>query len=204
MSPRILQALLGGLLIVGVLGGVALGVESCGKGKVNQGVQQANEAHGAANANQSQAQASDKLVADLQARVESAAQDMDRLTKERAALLRKLEAKVPPVSSNSDHAAPVATQPGPVADERDAVIAKDSELIQAQQVVISDQAAVIGTLIVSRDAWKATAEQRQREAAGLRIALDAQKSVANSGKWMGRVQGFAIGLGAGYVTGRIR
>ncbi len=204
MSPRILQALLGGLLIVGVLGGVALGVESCGKGKVNQGVQQANEAHGAANANQSQAQASDKLVADLQARVESAAQDMDRLTKERAALLRKLEAKVPPVPSDPDHAVAVAPQPGPVADERDAVIAKDAELIQAQQVVISDQAAVIGTLIVSRDAWKATAEARQREAAGLRIALDAQKSVAASSKWLGRVQGFAIGLGAGYVTGRLR
>ena len=203
MSPRLIQAALGGLLIVGLLGGTALGVESCGKGSVIKAEQQANEAHGAADAHQTQAKDSDKLVTDLQARVASAASDVDRLTAERVRLLRALEAKVPPVPSYPDHAVAPPAQPGPVADERDAVIAKDAELIQAQQVVISDQAAVIGTLIVSRDAWKATAEARQRDAAGLRIALDAQKSVAASGKWLGRVQGFAIGLGAGYVAGRL-
>ena len=202
MSPRLIQALLGALLIIGVLGGSALGVESCGRGKVDQGTQQANEAHGAADAHQTQAKDSDKLVADLQARVASAAQNVDRLTAERVRLLRALAAKVPPVPSDPDHAVAVAPQPGPVADERDAVIAKDAELIQAQQVVISDQAAVIGTLIVSRDAWKATAEARQREAAGLRIALDAQKHVAASGKWLGRVEGFAVGIALGYAGGR--
>lgn len=204
MSPRLIQAALGGLLIVGLLGGTALGVDSCGKGSVIKAEQQANAAHGAADAHQTQAQASDKLVADLQARVASAAQDMDRLQAERAALLRKLAATVPTVPSHPDNAPAVGPVPGPVVDVRDQVIAKDAELIQAQSKVISDQAEVIGTLVVSRDAWKATAEARQREAAGLRIALDAQRSVATSSRWLGRVQGFAIGLGAGFVAGRLR
>jgi len=39
----------------------------------------------------------------------------------------------------------------------------------------------------------------QRERA-LEIALDAQKHVAKAGKWMGRFQGFLIGVGAGYAT----
>ena len=203
MSPRLLQALLGGLLIIGVLGGTALGVESCGKGRVDGATANANTAHGAASANQTQAQESDKVVSDLQARVARTAQDVDRLTAERVRLLRALAAQVPHVPSNPDPAPAPTTQPGPVVDVRDQVIAKDAELIQAQQVVISDQAAVIGTLIISRDAWKATASAREREAAQLRIALDAMKTVQSSGKWLGRVQGFAIGLGAGYVAGRL-
>ena len=203
MSPRLLQALLGGLLIIGVLGGTALGVESCGKGRVDGATANANIAHGEASADQTQAQTSDAQVADLQARVARTAQDVDRLTAERVRLLRALAAQVPQVPSNPDPAAPIAPQPVPLADVRDQVIAKDAELIHAQQVVIQDQAAVIGTLIISRDAWKATASAREREAAQLRIALDAMKTVQSSGKWLGRVQGFAIGLGAGYVAGRL-
>lgn len=203
MSPRLLQALLGGLLIIGVLGGMALGVESCGKGRVDGATANANIAHGEADAHQAQAQTSDQVVSDLQARVAGAAADVDRLKAERLRLLRALAAKVPQVPSDPDPAVAPPTQPSPLADVRDQVIAKDAEMIQAQQVVISDQAAVIGTLIISRDAWKATASAREREAAQLRIALDAMKTVQSSGKWLGRVEGFAIGLGAGYVAGRL-
>ena len=204
MSPRLIQAALGGLLIVGVLGIAAWTTESCGKGKTGKAEQQANEAHGAADAHQAQAQTSDQVVQDLKAQVASAAENVDRLQAERLRLLRALAAKVPQVPSDPDPAVAPALEPSPVADVRDQVIAKDAELIQAQQVVISEQAAVIGTLTVSRDAWKATAGAREREAAQLRIALDAMKTVQSSGKWLGRVQGFAIGLGAGYATGRIR
>ena len=191
------DALLGLALVVIALGASAFGIESCGKGKVQQGTIQAAEAHGAADAHQQQAQASDAQVEDLKAKVQSQNAKVGRLLAERTALLARLD--------HADHVPVDPVPPGePVRDDRDAVIAKDAEVIAAQGKQITDQAVVISALTVSRDAWKSTAEDRAREAAGLRIALDAQKSVANSGKWMGRVQGFAIGLGAGYVTGRIR
>jgi len=204
MKPTIVEAALGLALIVGVVFSTALGSESCNRGKVAQATIQAAEANGAASAHQTSAQASDAKVADLEARVESAVQDVGRHKAERAALLRKLAAKVPPVPSDPDHTVAPPTQPSPVVDVRDQLIAKDAEVIQAQGKQIEDQAVVIGALTVSRDMWKATAEARTREAAGLRIALDAQKSVASSGKWVGRIQGFAIGIGAGYVAGRLR
>jgi len=204
MRPTIAEAALGLALIVGVVFSAALGSQSCDRGKVAQATIQAAEAHGAANAHQSQAQASDAQVADLEARVESAAQDVGRLKAERDALLRKLAAKVPPVPRNPDPAPAAVPEPSPVVDVRDQVIAKDAEVIAAQGKQIDDQGILLDQIATSRDAWKSTAEDRAREAAGLRIALDAQKSVANSGKWVGRFQGFAIGLGAGYVAGRLR
>ena len=191
------DALLGLALVVVALGASAFGIESCGKGKVQQGTIQAAEAHGAADAHQQQAQASDAQVEDLKAKVQSQNAKVGRLLAERTALLARLD--------HADHVPVDPVPPGePVRDDRDAVIAKDAEVIAAQGKQIDDQGILLDQIATSRDAWKLTAEERAREAAGLRIALDAQKSVANSGKWVGRFQGFAIGLGAGYVAGRLR
>jgi len=191
------DALLGLALVVVALGASAFGIESCGKGKVQQGTIQAAEAHGAADAHQQQAQASDAQVEDLKAKVQSQNAKVGRLLAERTALLARLD--------HADHVPVDPVPPGePVRDDRDAVIAKDAEVIAAQGKQIDDQGILLDQIATSRDAWKLTAEERAREAAGLRIALDAQKSVANSGKWVGRFQGFAIGLGAGYVAGRLK
>ena len=191
------DALLGLAIVITMLGFAAFGSESCNRGKVQQAEAAANVSHGAADAHQQQAQASDAQVEDLKAKVQSQNAKVGRLLAERTALLARLD--------HADHVPVDPVPPGePVRDDRDAVIAKDAEVIAAQGKQITDQAVVISALTVSRDAWKATAEERAREAAGLRIALDAQKSVANSGKWVGRFQGFAIGIGAGYVAGRLR
>lgn len=191
------DAILGLAFVIVALGSLAFGIESCGKGKVQQGTIQAAEAHGAGDAHQQQAQSSDAKVADLEAQVQSQNAKVGRLLAERTALLARLD--------HADHVPVDPVPPGePVRDDRDAVIAKDAEVIAVQGKVITDQAVVISALTTSRDAWKATAEDRAREAAGLRIALDAQKSVANSGKWVGRFQGVAIGLGVGYIAGRLK
>lgn len=197
MRPTIAEAALGLALIVGVVFSAALGSQSCDRGKVAQATIQAAEANGAASAHQTSAQASDAKVADLEAKIQSQNAKVGRLLAERTALLARLD--------HADHVPVDPVPPGEsVRDDRDAVIAKDAEVIAAQAYFIEGQQTQIAALVISRDAWKATAEERAREAAGLRIALDAQKSVANSGKWVGRFQGVAIGLGVGYIAGRLK
>ena len=96
---------------------------------------------------------------------------------------------------------PASAASGP--DDRDALIAKDQEVITALTKVVEDQGTEISQLTISRDQWKASSEAEHRAVVGLQIALDAQKVVSKSDKWIGRVEGFAIGIGAGYVAGRL-
>lgn len=203
MKPTLAEAALGLALIVGVVFSAALGSQSCGKGKVQQAEATANVAHGAADAHRATAQQSDAKVAGLEAEVAHQKAALAGLLGEREALRRNLAAQVPTLPSNPDPAVPV---PGPPSapDVRDALIAKDAEVIAEQARVIESQGVQLDQIATSRDQWKLASEERAREAAGLRIALDAQKSVANSGKWVGRIQGVAIGIGAGFVAGRLR
>ena len=111
---------------------------------------------------------------------------------ERAELLRKLaEAPLP-------------------SDERDVIIAKDAEVIGAldkqvadQKVVIADQKLVIAQSVVSIAQWQAAFQDEQRSRVGLQVALDAQKALNKSEKWIYRAQGLAIGIGGGYIAGRL-
>lgn len=202
MNPRIIQAALGAVLLIGVLGSASLGIESCGKNKENYAYQNANIAKGEGSVHEDRAKNQDAVVRDLQAKVDSSITDVSRLTKERDALLRKLASKMSQMPPDNDPEATVAPRPMPMADERDAVITKDAELIQAQVVVITNQAKEISVLTTSRDEWKATSDARLREAAGLRIALDAQRSVTNASRWTGRIQGFTAGIVLGLAGGR--
>ena len=89
-------------------------------------------------------------------------------------------------------------------DHRDELLAADAVLITK----LDDQVKGLQLALTDEQKrsfeWKATAEAREREAVGLRIALDAQKHVASSGKWVGRFQGLAVGLAGGYIAGRLR
>jgi len=79
----------------------------------------------------------------------------------------------------------------------DAVIASQDELIAEQDNQIKDQAIRIKT---GDDALAAS----MRQTRALEIALKAQKSATTSSKWLGRIQGFAIGVSVGWVGGKLK
>jgi hypothetical protein len=47
-------------------------------------------------------------------------------------------------------------------------------------------------------------DRSMKQTRALEIALDAQKSATTSSKWLGRIQGFAIGISVGYVGGKLK
>lgn len=205
MTPRLSHILIGAGLVLGLWAAAVFGIDAYQKYKGRGNEVAAHIAEGEANAHQSQANASDAKISDLQAKVDSQAKDLGRLNAERDALLKRLAAK--PVS----HADPVGPNLSPTdaldaleaaVAERDEVIAKDAEVITSQAGIIKDQTVVIGQLMISRDEWKATAEARERQAIAQEAATKAWKDAVRSSKWSGRVQGFAAGVALGFLGGK--
>ena len=185
-------------LILAILAGLA-GYNSCRKTQGSAAEVQANIAKGEANAHQSQAQASDAVVSDLQAKHLEAQKALDRLTNERVALLKRLDVeRQARLDAESAHPATIE----PIPDVRDAVIAKDAEVIAAQTVVIGQKDAEIVQLTTSRNEWKATAEARERQALAQEAATKAWKQAVTSSRWQGRIEGFAAGAALGFLGGR--
>lgn len=194
-----------GLGLVMLLLASLAGVDSCRRKQVEQAQHQAAIHEGEANAHAGQAQASDAIVADLQAKLEASKADLGRLSAERSALLRKLAAAKQDGGDPHGPAADPQTPVAPVSDDLHlAVIAKDAEVIEAQANFIKGQEAQISALVISRDEWKSAFEAERKRATGLEIALDAQKHLNKSGRWLGRLEGLAVGLGAGFTVGRLR
>ena len=206
MTPRLSHILIGAALVIGLFGAVAFGVSHFAGKIESKAKTQSKVDEGKAQAHAEQAKASDAAAQNLKAELDATKADLDRLTAERGALLRKLATakqnsgnqSIPPASAV---APPVAAVP--VDDGRDAVIAKDAEVIESQARVIKGYEASTSQLVISRDQWKAAYDAEARRAAGLEIALAAQKTVSRSDKWIGRLQGFAIGIGVGYAGGRL-
>ena len=201
MSPRLLQAALGGFLLVGLLGIAACATETCAKKTDSYIEEQAHAAKVEASTHEAEAKAKDAQIPDLQAKLNTAKADLDRVSAQRNALLLQLSQQ-----TSGGHVALPDTAPEPThaPDVRDEVIAKDAEVIAAQKNVISQQDTQILVLTGSRDQWKAAYESEKRANVGLQISLDAQKTVSKSSKWLGRIEGFAIGFGVGYLGGRVR
>ena len=200
MNPRLVAAALGLALLVGALGALSMG-ESCGKGKVDRAEQKADVAHGEANAHGSAAITTDAEVLRLkeahktdQANVDSARAEVQRLRK----ILASRPVPVPDPPSPDPAPVPVVS-----ASDLHGIVDAQDALIKAQDQQIIGLKTEVQFLTLARDEWKATAEARNREAVGLRIALDAQKHVATSWKWMGRIQGFACGVAVGFVGGKL-
>jgi len=185
-------------LILAILAGLA-GYNSCRKTQGSAAEVQANIAKGEANAHQSQAQASDAVVSDLQAKHLETKKALDRLTNDRVALLKRLDVeRQARLDAESAHPATIE----PIPDVRDAVIAKDAEVIAAQTVVIGQKDAEIVQLTTSRNEWKATAEARERQALAQEAATKAWKQAVTSSRWQGRIEGFAAGAALGFLGGR--
>lgn len=169
--------------------------------KVTQAETQANIAKGEADAIKRQAEAKDQAIA---AKDSSLADAKARLYRAEQELARSKMVRPPvvPIPVPAIPGTPVGNM-GMAEQGRD-LVGRQEAVIQAQAEVILIQDVKIADLTASRDLWKASTEAGARESAGLRIALEAQKSLTKNALWRGRFQGLAIGLGSGYVIGRLQ
>ena len=200
--PRIL---FGAAVAVLLFGAVAFGLDSCGKSRANKSEIDAAFNKGQASGFRDGAAKADKEVEGLSVQVARQDENVARLVSERDAALQRLAASrragqpaVGPSDSSPKPPVVVVDQE----DARDGVILADARLIDGLQTQVKGLQAENLALVTARDQWKLASEAEARRAAGLQIALDAQKHVAASGKWLGRVQGFAVGAALGYVGGK--
>lgn len=175
--------------------------------RAEQAENQATIEHGANLAYQAQALAKDQEIKAREAatleRDKDLAQTRARMDRANAELAR-LRSQLP-IGPPQDQ--PVVVGDGDLASvvaQQDEVIQTQADVIKGQDAKIADLAILIGEYRVSRDLHQKRAESAEREAAGLRIALEAQKSLTKSALWVGRFQGLAVGIASGYVIGRMK
>ena len=179
---------------------ITFGAKSCvGQHQVAVHVQQADQDHEAAVTSAAQGATHDQEADQHQAQLQGDAAEVARL---RAELARVRKA---PTAPPAPPQAPGAPEPEPMAPPVDlaAVVAQQDLLITAQDKQIQDQAGQIHTLTLARDSWRLSAQDSAAEAVQLRSALAAKEGVMKAQRWMGRLEGLAVGLGASYVGGRL-
>ncbi|MBA4274834.1 MAG: hypothetical protein C0436_04175 [Alphaproteobacteria bacterium] len=191
---------LGVLIILGVTFGAGYwqGTKR-NQAKVTQAETHANIAKGERDAITAQAQAKDQTIAAKDAAI---AADKKALARANAEIQRiKDRPPVVPVGPGTANTSPVVECRRELTAARELIAAYEVGKLASEQFTKGLETK-IDDLTISRDLWKASTEAGAREAAGLRIALEAQKSLTRNALWRGRIQGLAIGLGSGYVIGR--
>jgi len=178
------QILVGFVLVFGVFAGIVLTLDSCHKKQAQQGEVQVAIHQGAAEVHQVQAQESDKKDEVLKKQLKVSQANVDKLKAE----LEALKLKVP--ESPADNS------------EILAVVAKQEEVIGAQDKQIAGLNKSIVVLTKSRDEWKLTAEERLKQAQAQAVVTEAWKSAVTTSTNKGRLQGFAIGVALGFFGGR--
>lgn len=126
---------------------------------------------------------------------EQNAAEVARLRAE-VARLRKAGSPVAPAPS------PAAPNPEPVVPPVDlaALVAKQDELIQAQDRQISGLQGQVHTLTLARDSWRAAAGDSAAEAVQLRAVIAAREGLARAAYWRGFRHGFLAGGVSGVAT----
>jgi uncharacterized membrane protein YdfJ with MMPL/SSD domain len=170
-----------------VLAAAGLGYYSGHKNQqINKALQQSQELKGRVNALQEQA----RVAVDQADAAAATAAQHEATARALKAKLAKLQA-VP--------AAPGVSDPmGVVGDDlRDQIITAQDSQIAAQKDEIKGLRAALDL----KDRALVTAEQRAR---GLELALEAQKHASKSQRWLGRIEGVAVGIAIGYVGGKLQ
>ena len=180
-----------------IFGGL-IGYQSCRKAEAGAAETQVHIADGEANVHTAQAQTSDTLAAELRATNAAQKKQLDLVLAERRELLRKLAA----IKPSGDDPSLAGLPSIPPDDPRDALIAKDAEVIQAQADHIVGLNAMVSALTISRDEWKLTAEARERQALAQAVATKAWRQSVTSAELKGGAKGLVLGLMLGFAGGK--
>lgn len=143
----------------------------------------------------SQAAAQNPTIQADDAEIQRLRVEVARLRKASAAVNTPINPIPKPVQEPQPVGVPVDLAP---------LVAKQDELIEAQAKQIGDLKANVLTLTAARDSWRSayTEEHKARECD--RIAMEAQMSAIKAARWKGRIEGFAVGLGSGYIGGKLK
>lgn len=196
VDDLILEPLTKWIFVACLVIGAGACVTSCYRHKAIVAIEQANIEHGRADAQTATARALDEKAKEQAAIAKDAQARVDQLRAEVARL------RVPKPASP---AAPTVEPVSPVLPSVDLVplVAKLDELVQAQDHEISALKGQLETVTHARDSWRLTAESSGREALQLRASLAAKEGLIKGALWKGRVQGLAVGIGSGYLAGRL-
>ena len=173
-----------------VLAAAGLGYYSGRKNQqIDKALQQSQELEGRIGALQEQARGA---ILQADAAAATAAQH--------EATAKALKAKLAALQRQAVPAVPGVSAPVGVVDSdglRDQIIAAQDQQIAAQKDEIKGLRAALDL----KDRALVTSEQRAR---GLELALEAQKHASKSQRWLGRIEGVAVGIAIGYVGGKLR
>ncbi len=196
LSPR---ARFLGILVIGLATAwIALGARSCvAQRQVDAAMAQADQHH-----QQSTIHAAQGGVYDQQAEArEAALKDAEAKVASLRTEVARLRRAAPPAET---HPGPAADQPVDPPVDLAPLVAKQDELIAAQDVEITHLRAQTLDLTRARDAWRQSAQASAAEAVQLRAALAAKEGSARAERWKGRIEGLVVGVGIGYVGGKFR
>lgn len=152
-------------------------------------------AHQEATAHVDQAQALEPQETQQAREVQDAKAEVVRLRGEVARLRKGSAPQAPSLPDTPDTVAPLV--------DLAPLVARQDELIQAQDRQIAGLEASLQTVTASRDHYKAAFEDESRARTAQTLALEASLANAKAQRWKGRVEGFVVGLGSGYLGGKL-
>lgn len=155
-----------------------------------------------------QVRAAEQQNIELKAKVDALSKDAathkaladtkEQEVKDRDARIASLKAKRKSAPTATSLGAAVVETAGP-SDEAalaDQIIEAQDEQIAALKVEVVELRSALDL----KDKALRISEQRAR---ALEIARDARESAIKRNRWLGRLEGLVVGLGAGYVAGRV-
>jgi hypothetical protein len=150
-------------------------------------------------------------IVQQQAATTSAAQGAAnvQVAQNQASVVALDDAQVAKDMARRKHPLPVPPAPTPGAPDPQPAVAADpvddgtAQLIADQAKEIVDLKAQVNALNLAVTHYKGAYEDECKASALKEIALQAQISANKSSKWVGRIEGFAIGAAVGYAGGKL-
>ena len=161
--------------------------------QIDKAIQQSQELKGKISALQEQA----RIAVDQAGAAAKTAAQHEATAQALKAKLAKLRAL--PASATASAPSGATSVDGP-SDEA----ALSAQIIAAQDSQIAAQKDEIKGLRVALDAKDKALVTSEQRARGLELALDAQRHASKSQRWLGRIEGVAVGIAIGYVGGKLQ
>ena len=164
---------------------------------------QADQSHIQAVASAAKAQVYDQEAIDGQEKLDRDAATIARLKADLEKTKRASHASVPKPGASAPSGPPVLPEVPTLPDGSTSIVAKQDAVIAALTQENQDLRTQAQALTLARDSWKAAYLKSEQEAGLRQMALQAQIAAVKAERWKGRLEGLAVGLGVGYVGGRL-